>query len=87
LQGATQPQLIEQHAILAQDVKGAEGRESYLPASLRTDTQGRLIVEALKWGGSSDFVAFTRARVLLIVAAGDQKQLAGSVVRVVNLPE
>jgi molybdenum cofactor synthesis domain-containing protein len=87
LQGATQPQLIEQHAILAQDVKGAEGRESYLPASLRTDTQGRLIVEALKWGGSSDFVAFTRARVLLIVAAGEQKQLAGSVVRVVNLPE
>lgn len=87
LQGATQPQLIEQQAILAQDVKGAEGRESYLPASLRTDTEGRLIVETLKWGGSSDFVAFTRASALLIVAAGVHKQVAGSVVRVVNLPE
>ncbi|HEX4898901.1 MAG TPA: gephyrin-like molybdotransferase Glp [Pyrinomonadaceae bacterium] len=87
LQGATQPQLIEQHAILAQDVKGAEGRESYLPASLHTDTEGRLIVEALKWGGSSDFVAFTRASALLIVAAGVRKQMAGSVVRVVNLPD
>lgn len=85
-QGANQSQLSEQHAILAQDVKGAEGRESYLPASVRTDSDGRLIVEALKWGGSSDFVAFTRASALLIVGAGVQKQAAGSVVRVVNLP-
>lgn len=87
LQGAKQARLIEQHAILARDVKGAEGRESYLPASLRTDTEGRLIVEALKWGGSSDFVAFTRACALLIVEADVQKQAAGSVVRVVNLPD
>ena len=87
MQGAKQSHLIEQYAILARDVKGAEGRESYLPASLCTDTDGRLIVEALKWGGSSDFVAFTRATVLLIVGAGVQKQPAGSVVRLVNLPD
>lgn len=86
MQGAKQSQLSEQHAILAQDVKGAEGRESYLPASLQTDSDGRLIVEALKWGGSSDFVAFTKASALLIVGAGVQKQAAGSIVRVVNLP-
>jgi molybdenum cofactor synthesis domain-containing protein len=86
LQGARQPRLIEQYAILAQDVKGAEGRESYLPASLRTDTAGQLIVEPLKWGGSSDFVAFTQATALLLVAAGVQKQAAGSVVKVVSLP-
>lgn len=87
LQGAKQSRLIEEHAILAQDVKGAEGRESYLPASLSTDTEGRLIVEALKWGGSSDFVAFTRASALLIIGAGVEKEAAGSVVRVVNLPD
>jgi len=86
LQGAKQPRLIEQYAVLAQDVKGAEGRESYLPASLRTDTAGQLIVEPLKWGGSSDFVAFTQATALLIVTAGVQKQAAGSVVKVVSLP-
>ena len=86
LQGAKQPRLIEQYAILAQDVKGAEERESYLPASLRTDTAGQLVVEPLKWGGSSDFVAFTQATALLIVAAGVQKQAAGSVVKVVSLP-
>ncbi|MFZ0061437.1 MAG: gephyrin-like molybdotransferase Glp [Pyrinomonadaceae bacterium] len=86
LQGAKQPRLIEQYAVLAQDVKGAEERESYLPASLRTDTAGQLIVEPLKWGGSSDFVAFTQATALLIVAAGVQKQAAGSIVKVVSLP-
>lgn len=87
LQGANEPQLLERTAILAQDVKGSAERESYLPAKLGTDTDGRLLVEPLKWGGSSDFVAFTRATALIIVAAGENKQVAGTVVRVVNLPE
>jgi molybdopterin molybdotransferase len=86
LQGAKQPRLVEQYAILAQDVKGADERESYLPATLRTDTAGQLIVEPLKWGGSSDFVAFTQATALLILGAGVQKQAGGSVVKVVSLP-
>ncbi|HKR59436.1 MAG TPA: gephyrin-like molybdotransferase Glp [Pyrinomonadaceae bacterium] len=87
LQGARNPRLQEQNAILGRDVKGSEERESYLPASLRTDTEGRLIAEPLKWGGSSDFVAFTRATALIIIAAGVGKQSAGRVVKVVNLPE
>lgn len=87
LQGANEARLIEQHAVLASDVKGSEERESYLPASLRTDNEGHLIAEPLKWGGSSDFVAFTRATALIIVPTGAQKQLAGHVVRIVNLPE
>jgi molybdenum cofactor synthesis domain-containing protein len=86
LQGATNPRLLEQNAILARDVKGAGERESYLPASLRTDIDGHLIAEPLKWGGSSDFVAFTRATCLIIVASRVQKQAAGSVVKFVNLP-
>lgn len=87
LQGANEARLIEQHAVLASDVKGSEERESYLPASLRTDNEGHLIAEPLKWGGSSDFVAFTRATALIIVPTGAQKQFAGHVVRIVNLPE
>jgi molybdopterin molybdotransferase len=86
MQGANNSSLLEQRAILASDVKGAAERESYLPAAIRTDDQGRLIVEPLKWGGSSDFVAFTRATALINVAAGSEKHLAGSVVRVVTLP-
>lgn len=87
MQGAHEASLSEQHAILARDVKGAAERESYLPAVMRTDNEGHLIAEPLKWGGSSDFVAFTRATALIIVAAGSEKHLAGTVVRVVTLPQ
>jgi molybdenum cofactor synthesis domain-containing protein len=87
LQGANEPTLLERTAILAQDVKGSAERESYLPAKLGTDAAGQLLAEPLKWGGSSDFVAFTRATALIIVAAGEHKQLAGTVVRVVKLPD
>ena len=61
MQGATQPGLIAETAVLAKAVKGSMERESYLPAVLRTDEQGTLLAEPLKWGGSSDFVAFARA--------------------------
>ena len=87
MQGANDPSLHEQRAILAQDVKGAAERESYLPAAMRTDDQGHSLAEPLKWGGSSDFVAFTRATALIILAAGSEKHLAGTVVRVVTLPD
>jgi molybdopterin biosynthesis enzyme len=40
----------------------------------------------LKWGGSSDFVAFACATALVIVPAGVGTIEAGSVVRVVRLP-
>ena len=66
--------------------KGAVERTSYLPASLSTDEAGRLLAEPLKWGGSSDFVAFARATALVIVPAGVKSLEAGSVVRVVRLP-
>jgi molybdopterin molybdotransferase len=87
MQGANDASLLEQRAILARDVKGAAERESYLPATMRTDDDGHSIAEPLKWGGSSDFVAFTRATALIILAAGSEKHLAGTVVRVVTLPQ
>jgi molybdopterin biosynthesis enzyme len=37
MQGATQPGLGHEHAVLAHDIKGSVDRESYLPAILRTD--------------------------------------------------
>src|SRR5713226_1341198 len=70
MQGAKQPGLIEETAVLARAVKGSVDRESYLPAILRTDEKGTLLAEPLKWGGSSDFVAFARATALVNVPAG-----------------
>ena len=86
LQGADDAALAEEQAVLGGDVKGALERASYLPAQLRTDDKGRLICAPLRWGGSSDFVAFTRADALLIVDAGTKRLAAGAVVRVVRLP-
>ena len=70
MQGATQNGLPEVTAVLARNVKAATDRESYLPGILRTEENGRLLAEPLKWGGSSDFVSFARANGLIIVPAG-----------------
>ena len=77
MQGAKQPELIEETAVLARDLKGSIERESYLPAVLRTDEKGTLLAEPLKWGGSSDFVAFARATALINVPTGVKMIEAG----------
>jgi molybdopterin molybdotransferase len=87
MQGAAEATLTCEHAVLFHDLKGSIDRESYLPAILRTDDKGTLLAEPLKWGGSSDFVAFARATALINLAAGSAKTAAGSVVRVVHLPD
>jgi molybdenum cofactor synthesis domain-containing protein len=86
MQGAREAALNEEQAVLARSVKGAMERESYLPAILGTDEHGRLLAEPLKWGGSSDFVAFAQATALIIVPQGMRALDAGIIVRVVRLP-
>jgi molybdopterin molybdotransferase len=87
MQGASVAALQEEHAVLGRSVKGAIERASYLPAELQTDAAGRLVAEPLRWGGSSDFVAFTRADALIIVESGVKTVEAESIVRVVRLPD
>ncbi|HEX8846170.1 MAG TPA: gephyrin-like molybdotransferase Glp [Pyrinomonadaceae bacterium] len=86
MQGSLQAEMKEESAILARGVKGSLERASYLPAQLYSDTEGRLLAEPLKWGGSSDFVAFARATSLIIVPEGVRALDAGTVVRAVRLP-
>jgi molybdenum cofactor synthesis domain-containing protein len=78
--------LPEECAVLARKVKGSLERASYLPAQTSTDEKGRLLAEPLKWGGSSDFVAFARATALIIVPENVAHLDAGSIVRLVRLP-
>lgn len=70
MQGASQTGLRQGFAVLTRSGRGVKDRDSYLPASLRTGNGGRLFAEPLKWGGSSDFVAFSRAEALVIVPSG-----------------
>jgi len=85
MQGATEPSLKHQTAVLAKTTKGSGDRESYLPAQLTTNDDGELIAFPLKWGGSSDFVAFAQTTALLIIPAGAMLE-AGACVKVVRLP-
>jgi molybdenum cofactor synthesis domain-containing protein len=86
MQGAKEPALVEERAVLARVVKGSSGRESYLPARLSTSEEGVLLAEPLKWGGSSDFVGFVRATALIVLPPDVQRFEAGTKVRVVRLP-
>ncbi|HEY0378585.1 MAG TPA: gephyrin-like molybdotransferase Glp [Pyrinomonadaceae bacterium] len=86
MQGYQEAAMPEERAVLARSVKGSAGRASYLPARLLTDAEGRLVAEPLKWGGSSDFVAFARATALVVVPEGVPILDGGAVARVVRLP-
>ncbi|PYS50702.1 MAG: molybdopterin molybdenumtransferase MoeA [Acidobacteria bacterium] len=86
MQGCLDSEMKEEWAVLARNVKGAIERASYLPAELETSEDGRLLAQPLKWGGSSDFVAFARATALIIVPEGLRSVDAGERVRIVHLP-
>ena len=86
LQGVAEPSLKSEIGLLAKPVKGSIDRESYLPAQLTTNDDGQLVVFPLKWGGSSDFVAFALATALVNVPAGTGTLASDSFVKVVRLP-
>jgi molybdenum cofactor synthesis domain-containing protein len=86
MQGVTDPALKYETAVLARSVKGNVDRESYLPAQLTTNDDGEVIAFPLKWGGSSDFVAFAITTALIVVPAGTKTLEANSLVRVLRLP-
>lgn len=86
MQGSSEPALKHESALLARSVKGNVDRASYLPAQLTTNDDGELIAFPLKWGGSSDFVAFALTTALVIVPAGTKTLEANSLVKVLRLP-
>ena len=86
MQGANDPALIAENSVLAKPVKGSPDRESYLPAQLTTNDDGELVAFPLKWGGSSDFIAFARATTLVIIPAGVKMMDSNTIVKVLRLP-
>jgi len=57
-------------AIVAGKIKAARERDSVLPVSVETDNNGQLIIESLRFNGSSNFIAFARANALVFVPQG-----------------
>ncbi len=86
MQGANDPTLTTENGVLAKPVKGSLDRDSYLPAQLTTNDDGELVAFPLKWGGSSDFVAFARATALVVIPAGVKIMDSNAIVKVLRLP-
>lgn len=85
MQSANQTDLKSGFALLSERIKGAKGRDSFLPASLITNEKGKLIVNSIRFGGSSNFIEFARAD-CLVFAPRDENLEAGTVVKILFLP-
>lgn len=85
LQGASEVVLPRLQAFVTRPVKGAPPRRSHQPARLHLRA-GRIEAEPLKWGGSSDLVAFMRADALIVVPETCSKLNEGDLAEVIQLP-
>ncbi|QQS41205.1 MAG: molybdopterin molybdotransferase MoeA [Acidobacteriota bacterium] len=68
-QGASDPELRSGFAEVTHDIKGAKGRHGLLPVKTGFREDGRMIVESLKFSGSSNFVTFASADAIASVPA------------------
>jgi molybdopterin molybdotransferase len=86
VQGDLSPDLPSVRAILANPIKDASSRRSYLPARVFI-RDGRAQAQSLKWGGSSDLVAFMNANGLIIVREETHEIAAGDLVEALLLEQ
>ncbi|MGH9913697.1 MAG: molybdopterin molybdotransferase MoeA, partial [Pyrinomonadaceae bacterium] len=86
MQGAKDALPEEESAILASEVKALAKRDSYLPAQIRSEDDGRSIVIPSRWTGSSDFVSAHSANGLIFIPAGNGVIEAGAIVKTIRLP-
>jgi molybdopterin molybdotransferase len=84
MQGATSPCLQTVRARLSGDLRDGSSRRSYLPGRVSVQ-DGQTVVESLKWGGSSDLVAFMRANALIVVPEEEHEIAKGALAEVVLL--
>ena len=81
MQSAKDDELKKVFAVVSEKIKGAKERDSFLPVSLRTNEKGNLMIESLRFSGSSNFIAFARADALVFVPQGKNHE-AGDVAEI-----
>ena len=72
-------------AVAEKKLKAAKERDSVLPVSVRTNKKGELLIESLRFAGSSNFVAFSKANALAFVPKGKNYE-SGDAVEIAFLP-
>ena len=70
MQSAENSRLKQGFAVAAGKIKATKERDCFLPVSVETDSEGKLIVKSLQFSGSSNFIAFSRANALVFVPQG-----------------
>jgi molybdopterin molybdotransferase len=85
MQGAQNCELKKGFAVASAKIKGAKERDSFLPVSLETNEEGNLVVGSLRFSGSSNFIAFSRADALVFVPKNTSLD-AGDVAEILFLP-
>lgn len=85
MQGAQDFELEKGTAVVSEKIKGAKERDSFLPVSVATGSRGNLSVESLRFSGSSNFIAFSRANALIFIPQNSSFQ-TGDVAQILLLP-
>ncbi len=84
-QNAENIELKKGFAVASDKIKAAKERDSVLPVSLLTDKKGNLMIESLRFSGSSNFIAFACADALVFVPQ-DKNLEQGDIAEILYLP-
>ena len=84
MQNAADYEMKKGYAVCREKIKAAKERDSVLPVSLTIDKNGQLIIESLRFNGSSNFISFARADALVFVPQ-NQNPAAGDAVEIYYL--
>lgn len=85
MQSSKNCELKKGSAVVGELIKAAKERDSVLPASTTTNEKGELIIESLRFNGSSNFIAFARANALVFVPQAKNLD-AGDIAEIYFLP-
>ncbi|MCO6510268.1 MAG: molybdopterin molybdotransferase MoeA [Aridibacter famidurans] len=69
MQNALDTDLPGGSAVVTHDIKGAKGRDGLLPVKTGFNEEAKMVIESLKFSGSSNFVTFARADAIAFVPA------------------
>ncbi len=67
MQSASEPELRKAFATVTHDIRGTKGRDGLLPVKVGFSSDGRMLIESLKFSGSSNFVTFAHADAIAFV--------------------
>ena len=70
MQGAKNTELKKGFAVVSDKIKSANERDSFLPVFVETNKKGNLVIQSLRFSGSSNFIEFAHANALVFVPQG-----------------